>query len=914
MKQTLAVLMALIIFLQLDITISAETQQAETDQVIVLMEEKSLHPLENGEVIPVEGQDSQLVSVKVPENETVESFMEELEKRSDIEKVEPDHKIKLAYTANDSYVSLKQYHHQTIGTMRAWDKTLGSTEVVVAVIDDGVDMLHTDLEGKFVSPYDVVKKSNTAIPTGAHGTHVAGIIGSSIDNQKMGAGIAPRTSIMPINVFNGEYAYTSDVILGINYAVENGADIINMSLWTEEPSEALETAVQSAHENGVVMVAAAGNNGKSEPNYPAAYPEVISVGSTTANDELSSFSNYGPTIDITAPGSSIQSTLPGDSFGEMSGTSMASPVVAGVAALVLADDPKLTNLDIEKRLYETAKDLGAPGKDDFFGNGRVNAKDALLLPPAIPEVDEVSDQSNEVIGKAEVDAAVTVKRGETVLGTGTATAEETFGIAILKQKAGTKLTITAENRFGKVEKEVFVVDVTPPEPPLVISLYHNATSIVGKAELESTVSAYAGNKEIGKAAAIGGNFMMKIPRQTAGTTVSVVAKDAAGNKSPAAKITVADGTVKVAATAYNKLKVSWAQVAGANGYEIYRSASGSGTYSKISTVTNGKTLSYINSGLATGKTYHYKVRAYRMADGGKVYGPYTGVANGKPAIFHSASVKAASPGYNKSKISWSKVSGASGYVLYRATSKAGTYSNIKTVESGSLLSYYDTSLATGTTYYYKVRAYRTVNGKKHYSPYSSAVSIKPTISAVSSIKAATAGYNKNKVSWSKVAGASGYVVYQSTSRNGTYSNVKTVGSSTLSFTRTGLTTGKTYYYKVRAYRTVNGKKHFGPYSSITRTMPVLAKPVSISISKASTTTFKVTWRKASEASGYELYRATSKKGNYTKIKTTASGSTIKFSNKSLVRGKTYYYKVRAYRIVNGKKIYSSFTTISSYKP
>ncbi|WKA53940.1 S8 family serine peptidase [Planococcus shixiaomingii] len=878
MKKTLALLAALTIFLNLETVIYAEGQQpktAETDQVIVIMEEDATVPLKNGKVIPVEGEENQLVSVEIPKGETIDGFIQELEKRSDVKSVEPDHLIKLAYTTNDPAINFEQYHHKRIGTIRAWDQTLGSPNVVVAVIDDGADLLHPDLAGKWVSPYDIVKDSATAIPAGSHGTHIAGIIGASIGNRTMGAGVAPKTSIMPINVFNGQYSLTSDIIAGISYAVKNEADIINMSFATEVYSEAFETAVKTANENGVVLVAAAGNDGKSTPNYPAAYPGVISVGSTTSTDELSTFSNYGSTIDITAPGDSIYSTWPGGLFESMSGTSMATPVVAGVAALVMSNEPELSNKEIEKRLYETAKDLGAPGRDDLFGNGRVNAKDALLLNPAKPGVDRVTDQSTAVKGTAEAEATVTVKAGTALLGTGIVEEDDKFTVAIPKQRAGTKLKVTVADANGKVSEAegVIVADVTAPHAPIVISLYNTSASITGKAESGSTVHAYAGTKEIGKATAVGGGFTMKIAKQPAGTSVTLVAVDAAGNKSPAAKITVGNATLKVATTAYNKLKVSWSQTAGAHGYEIYRSTSLSGTYSKVGTAASGSTLSYTNSSLTTGKTYYYKVRAYRTIDGKKVYGPYISIASGKPAVSNTASVKAAAGGYNKNKISWSPVSGASGYAVYQATSKNGAYRNIKMIGNGSTLTHTKTGLTAGKTYYYKVRAYRTVNGKKYFGPYSSTASAKPVL-PIRSV-------------------------------------VKSIGSNSIfSYIHKGLAGGKAYYAQSR---TVTGKKYINPYSGPVSSKTASAKPSSISAVKAGSTSIKASWPKVKEASGYELHRATSKTGTYFKIKAYTSGSAIIYTDKSLTKGKTYYYKVRAYRFVNGKKMYSTFTATAAVK-
>ena len=367
------------------------------------------------------------------------------------------------------------------------------------------------------------------------------------------------------------------------------------------------------------------------------------------------------------------------------------------------------------------------------------------------------------------------------------------------------------------------------------------------------------------------------------------------------------GNLKATSNSYDSNKITWTSLPEAHGYEVYSSTSEKGAYSLISTVSNAN---YTDTNLTTGVTYYYKVRAYKVVDGERIYGDFSSVVSAKPSL-SSVTAKASSASYNSNKVTWNKVSGADGYVVYRATSKDGSYSSLKTITSGSTVSFTDSSLSTGKTYYYKVRAYKTVDGKKVYSPYSSVVSAKPSLSSTTA-KASSASYNSNKVTWSKVSGASGYVIYRSTSKDGTYSALKTIASgNTVSFTDSSLTTGKTYYYKVRAYRTVNGKKVYSSYSSVVSAKPNLKAP-SISLS---TTSKKATtkWSKITGANGYEVYRATSKDGSYSKVKTITSGSTVSHTDSGLTKGKTYYYKVRAYRTVNGKKVYSSYSSVKSIK-
>ena len=186
-------------------------------------------------------------------------------------------------------------------------------------------------------------------------------------------------------------------------------------------------------------------------------------------------------------------------------------------------------------------------------------------------------------------------------------------------------------------------------------------------------------------------------------------------------------------------------------------------------------------------------------------------SNQQSTTLSKPTVKASSSSYNSNKLSWNKVKGASGYEVLRATSKTGTYKSVKTITSGSTVSYTDTKLATGKTYYYKVRAYRTVDKKRVYSSYSSIVSAKPVLKTPS-VKL-TSGSKKATIKWEKISGASGYEVYRATSKSGKYSKIKTITkNSTVSYVNSSLTKNKTYYYKVRAYRTVNGKKIYSSYS------------------------------------------------------------------------------------------------------
>lgn len=314
----------------------------------------------------------------VSEQSDLKSVANMLLHHKQVKFVEPNIKVEASYTPKDPGYS-KQWYLKKIGMPKAWDVTKGSSKVTVAVIDGGVQVDHPELKGKIVYPYDIVK-GKTTFKGDHHGTHVAGIIAASFNNKGI-AGIAPNVKIMPINVFQGSAAEVFDIVEAVYYAVYFKADIINMSLVSYQYSEALEEATDFANSEGVVVVAAAGNEDISTETYPAAYHSVMAVSATNSNDRISRFSNYGTYIDFAAPGEDIYSTNANSSYVYMNGTSMAAPVVSGISALVLSKNPFLTPKQVKSILGKSALDLGLKGWDPLYGYGRVDAYQSLKLTP-----------------------------------------------------------------------------------------------------------------------------------------------------------------------------------------------------------------------------------------------------------------------------------------------------------------------------------------------------------------------------------------------------------------------------------------------------------------------------------------------------------------------------------------------------
>ncbi|MCB0178554.1 MAG: peptidase S8 [Anaerolineae bacterium] len=306
-----------------------------------------------------------------------------LQTSGDVAFAEPNYIAYALDTPSDPYFS-SQWAYDVAEFSSAWDITKGNSDVVVAVIDTGIDLDHPDLNcmvsdgaTKITSGFDFYNGDDNPDDDNGHGTHVAGTVAGCTDNGLGVSGAAPNVRLMPIKVLgsggSGSYA---DVADGIIYAANNGAKIINLSLGGSSGSDTILNAVEYAYNKGVLIVAASGNANTSI-YYPAAYSQVMAVGSTDSGDTRSSFSNYGAGLDVVAPGEFINSTMRGGGYGYLSGTSMASPHVAGLAALVWSAEPGLTHNGVRQIIRDTADDLGSVGYDNFFGYGRINAWSAL---------------------------------------------------------------------------------------------------------------------------------------------------------------------------------------------------------------------------------------------------------------------------------------------------------------------------------------------------------------------------------------------------------------------------------------------------------------------------------------------------------------------------------------------------------
>jgi len=357
---------------------------------------KSLEPLNAKIKSKIPGINATVIEVPVGQEDAV---MTALSKEPIVKYAEPDYIQKVNYVPNDTYYKNQWGLANTgqliknkagkanadINVQTAWDVSKGAG-IKVAVLDTGIDVAHPDLASKIV--LQKVFATATIDDKFGHGTHVAGIVAAKTNNDQGVAGTCPECSLIIGKVMGDDgQGLSSTVTTGITWAVDNGAKVINLSEGGSERSSAQEEAINYAWNKGVVVVAAAGNSGVNQQFYPAALPNVLSVAATNSTDTKAFFSNYGSWVNVAAPGDAIYSTMPTHAYvmqtqvslalnyDYLSGTSMATPIVSGVAALVWASPQGTSASNVVKRIVDTSDKITGTGQ--YWESGRVNAAKAV---------------------------------------------------------------------------------------------------------------------------------------------------------------------------------------------------------------------------------------------------------------------------------------------------------------------------------------------------------------------------------------------------------------------------------------------------------------------------------------------------------------------------------------------------------
>lgn len=333
--------------------------------------------------------------------------------------IEPDVKVQAQFVPNDPKWVV-QYGPRKVHAEEAWNITRGSHDLLVAVVDTGIDYNHPDLAANYVPlGYNWVLGNHDPQDDYGHGTHVAGTIAAVSDNGIGVAGLA-NVSVMAEKVLASDGSgYFDWIANGIINATDAGAKIISMSLGSSYDSQLVHDAVNYAYESGVLLIAAAGNDGADWKEYPAGYDEVVAVAATDASDKTAHFSNYGDWVEVAAPGVGICSTMPihhvtlNDygipmNYANLSGTSMACPHVSGIAALIWSNYPNMTRDSVRRWLRYNGDDLGPKDDDIYYGYGRINAYTAV----------KTRSLSHDAVS-LDLDAPLAVKPNNTVTAKGT---------------------------------------------------------------------------------------------------------------------------------------------------------------------------------------------------------------------------------------------------------------------------------------------------------------------------------------------------------------------------------------------------------------------------------------------------------------------------------------------------------------
>ncbi|HKY08080.1 MAG TPA: Ig-like domain-containing protein [Candidatus Binatia bacterium] len=328
--------------------------------------------------------------IKVPE-QALEAIEAKLRKNPKIAYVEKNYIATAEAAPNDPGYS-SQWHLSQIAAPGAWDLNAGSSSVVIAVLDSGVDTKHPDLIANLLPGRNFIYNTTNVYDNGSnggHGTAASGAAAAAGNNATGVSGVSWRSKIMPLVVVQNNYASYSHIAAAIMYAADNGAKVISMSLAGTSNSTTLQNAVNYAWNKGLVLVASAGNNANSTPTFPGSYSNVIAVTATDQSDKPASFTSFGNWVSVAAPGKSIYTTNLGGGYGYWQGTSFSTPLVAGLAGLVFSANPNLTNAQVVNLIESNADDLGTAGFDQYYGHGRINAYRTLqatyasVTPPTV---------------------------------------------------------------------------------------------------------------------------------------------------------------------------------------------------------------------------------------------------------------------------------------------------------------------------------------------------------------------------------------------------------------------------------------------------------------------------------------------------------------------------------------------------
>ena len=808
----------------------------------------------------------------------------------------------------------RQWHlHDTDGGLRAeaaWDSATNRGDgVVVAVIDTGVAFESHSRSGLFgtmtfsaapdlagvpiVAPWNFIHDDAHPNDDQGHGTHVAGTVLQATDNAAGMAGVAPDASLMPIKIldFSGQ-GQASDLIESLYYAVDNGADVINLSLGfsnTGSPNASgevcteivgLAAALDYADSHGVTVVAATGNDGAATVSCPAAYPTVIAVGATRFDAAVTYYSNRGEAIDVSAPGGDPNVDQNGDSYADgvlqqtfcfdaftmlfsgdytafcdvyYSGTSMATPHVAGVAALLLGENSALTPAQVRFYLESTARDGGAAGWDVGSGHGIVDAASAVAAlmggePPVFTPTPTPSVSPTSTPTATPTATPTPVPSAPTNL---VASASGPDGIAL------TWTDNANDEQYYRIERSTDGAAFAQ-----VGILLANSTSWTNTGLSPSTTYHYRVRASAGSAYSAYSNV----------ATATTADPPAA----PSNLVAIALGPDSVG--------LSWTDNAGGEQYyRVERSTDGV-SYSQVA-ILLANTTSWTNSYLSPSTTYFYRVRA----SAGTVYSGYSNVSSattGAPPAA-PANLVATVLGADSIRLNWSDLASDEQYYRVERSIDGGNFTQVAVVLANTT-TWTNTGLAPATTYHYRVRA----STGSVYSGYSNTVAATTAAppAAPTNLSATTPTPDSIRLTWTDNASGEQYYRIERSADGVTFSQVAILLANTTSWTNSYLPPSTTYFYRVRASAGTVYSSYSNVASATTAGPP--AAPSNLVATAGTSRSIRLTWSDNSSTEQYFRIERSTDGVAFTQV-ALVTANTNTWTNWFLTPNQTYYYRVRA---------------------
>jgi subtilisin family serine protease len=878
----------------------------------------------------------------------------------------------------------------------AWDlATTDGAGTTVAVIDTGVayENHNGSLGGSpqtfvrasdlgtttFVAPWDFVYDEPHANDDHGHGTHVTGTITEDRNNGIRMTGVAPNSTIMPIKAIDylGDGTET-DIADAILYAVDNGADVISMSLGfpgTGAPNgngdvcteiAGLNAALDYADAQGVTVIAASGNDGGNTVLCPAAHPSVIAVGATRFDAQVTSYSNKGSALDITAPGGDMFVDQSGDGYGDgvlqesfcydstvmlllnlygsfcdvfNMGTSMATPHVAGVAALLLGEDPTLTPDEVRSLLQATSRDRGPAGRDDSYGWGIVDAAGAVasLLgvpvppPPVVPGLDPPTNLAATALSTSRIDLTwtdnATAETGYKI--------ERSFDgvnftqIAMLPANyqaysntnllGGTSYTYRVRAHKGP-DHTAYSNTSTATTQPVPAAPSGLGAVAVSSSRINLTWTDNSSNEQGFKierstdganwlqVGTVGANLTsMANTNLMANTTYTYRVRSFEGpnhsSYSSTASATTGPGpaapsNLTAIAVSSSRINLAWADNSSNEaGFKVERSTDGV-SFMQVATLLPN-TTSYANMSLGPGTTYHYRVRSFDGPNNSAYTNTASATTQGGPAAPSNLTATAVSS--SRIDLAWTdNATNEAGFKVERSTDGV-TFTQIALLLANAT-SWANTSLPAATTYTYRVRAYESANHSAFSNSATATTFGGPA--APTNLTASPVGSSRINLAWTdNAANEAGFKIERSMD-GVVFIQVATTLANVASYSDSNLTANTSYIYRVRAYEGLNNSAYSNNASATTGSPP--AAPSNLTATAISRGRVRINWTdNAGTEQGFKLERSTD---GVTFVQVAQLGpNTTMYTNGGLTAGVTYYFRIRTYDGPN----HSAYSNIAS---